>query len=186
MYDRGRAPPRSSEPFWGPECFAPSGFPCQVIAVASVPRNRRSVTLVAWCPPSVDSLGLTAPSPPVDALARVGLRGGVPAAVRSAIASAPALLGRPPPHCGSGWPVADCMGCHREVATGCREPAFHPVTRAYAPCRRHPVRVPVARQGIEPCCRSDGFTDRCPTLGPARMETGTCQPCLPGRTDARL
>ena len=26
----------------------------------------------------------------------------------------------------------------------------------------------VARQGIEPCCRSDGSTDRCPTLGPTR------------------
>lgn len=48
-------------PFWGTECLAPSGFPCQVLTVASVPRNRRSVTLVAWCPPSVDSLGLLHP-----------------------------------------------------------------------------------------------------------------------------
>lgn len=62
----------------------------------------------------------SAPSSPADALAWTGLRGCVPAAVRSAIASAPAPLGRPPPHLRSGQPAADCMGYHLAVATGCR------------------------------------------------------------------
>lgn len=153
-------------PFWGTECLAPSGFPCQVLTVASVPRNRRSVTLVAWCPPSVDSLGLLhpphrRPSSQHWAFAAAYHRG----ALSDCLCAGPARTASAP----FQERLADC-GLHGMPPSGGGGLSSDPPFTRSPGLMRHAASL--RARGPNPAAEATVFTDRCPTLGPARIGPG--------------